>query len=256
VTNAVSRLFKTRKLAVLILVFCLCCQAKDKTPDVSKLVSLIVNWGDKLSSPGVKTEMRLIKTGEKDGHNFSSYTLYITGLPHDQSYALLQWPINLPEPTLTARELYITDDGRLCAMKGQCHDDVGYYVQLDFLSAKAEPHRMLLLSKDEKYKVAIMVIPSPIVGVDQGCSVEVIRATEKFEAAILRGKGFKPNEKFKYTSNSAGEVMEGPVKVDEKGEFILALAPFVTGKDVGNDEVTFHAQGCSPVVSYKWGTKE
>ncbi len=93
---------------------------------------------------------------------------------------------------MSARDLYIADDGRLCAVKGQCHDDEGYYVQLEFLSAKAEPHRMLLLSKNGKYKVAIMVIPNPIVGTDQGCSVEVIRATAKFEAAILRGKGFSP----------------------------------------------------------------
>ncbi len=61
--NAVSRLFKTKKLAVLLFVFCVCCQAKDKTPDVSKLVNSIVNWGDALSSPGVKAEMRLVKTG-------------------------------------------------------------------------------------------------------------------------------------------------------------------------------------------------
>jgi len=244
------------KLTVLIVVMCFASYATGKKSEVESLINGIVNWGDKLSTPGASIDLKLIKSGEKDGHIFSSYNPVITGAPRDQSYALFQLSIGQTEPVLAAPALYISEDGGLCQEQNMCHDGTGPIVQLSFLPAKGEPYRLALVSKDTKYKIVAMVIPNPILADDQGCHVEVIRATPKFEIAILRGKGFKPKETFKYTSNSAGEVIQGSIKVDAKGEFVLALEPFVKGKDLGNDEVTLAASNCAPKVTYLWGNME
>ena len=99
-----------------------------------------------------------------------------------------------------------------------------------------------------------MVVPDPIIATDQGCSLEAVRATVKFEAAVLRGKGFKPSEKLTYKSNSAGEILEGSGVANEKGELTFLLLPSVVGKDSGTDEVTLSGSACAPTVKYEWGT--
>lgn len=252
-TSAVSRLFKMRQLAVLAFVFFLCCQAKDKTPDVGGLVSSIVNWGDALNSEGATAELWPVHKGFKNGIHESVYDVSVRGVPRDQSYAVFEWPINANEPSEVSEGVYIAADGRLCKQENRCHDDSGPYLRLSFISARGEPHRIVLISKDTKYKIAAMVIPNAIVNTDQGCRVEVVRALPRFEMAIIRGEGFSANETFKYKSNSAGEVLKKKVQVDANGKFVLALAPNVKGRNQGDDEVLFQAEKCSPKVSYHWG---
>jgi hypothetical protein len=256
VINAIGRLFKTRKLAVLALLFCLCCQAKDKnkTADTNELVSGIISWGDPvLNSKGATVELRPVRKGYNNGVHESVYDISVSGVPRDQSYAVFEIPIHTNEPSDISREVYITADGRLCKREGLCHDDSGPYLRLSFISARGEPHRIALISEDSKYKITAMVIPNAIVTTDQGCRVEVVRATPRFELAIVRGEGFTPNEAFKYKSNSAGEVLEKKIQVDADGKFVFALAPNVKGKIQGDDKVVFKAEKCSPEISYHWG---
>ena len=256
-TNAIGRLFKTRKLAILVLVFCLCCQAKDKnkTADMNELVSGIINWGNEaLNSKGTTIEIQPVRKGYNNGVHESVYGVSVSGLPRDQSYAVFEVPINATEPTVVAPEIYIATDGRLCKREGLCHDDSGPYLRLSFVSARGEPHRIALISEDSKYKITAMVIPNAIVTTDQGCRVEVVRATPRFEMAIIRGEGFTPNEEFKYKSNSAGETREKKIQVDADGKFVFALGPGVKGKSEGDDKVLFKAAKCSPAISYHWGS--
>ena len=252
--------FPTKTILIMMMFFVgLCCRAKDKkekNPDVSKVVNSILNWGESLSTPGAKVEMRPSEPLKQNGVVYDTYDPYVSGLAVDQSYGIFQWPINQPEPSVSYPEVYIAPDGRLCLQAGKCHGEVGPYVRMAFLSASGEPHRFLILSKDGKSKVALLVIPRPITGADAACSVEVIRGSAKFEVAIIRGKGFRPNEHIEYTSNSAGEVIHSPANVDANGSFNLVMAPFVKGKNQGVDEITFKGEGCAPKVSYHWGTIE
>jgi hypothetical protein len=248
---------KTSLVAVMFLV-CLCCPAqdkKDKKPDFIKLVKTILNWGEGgVNTPGAKFELRPGEPIKKNGVVYEIFVPYASGLPTDQSYAIFQWPINQDEPSISYPKVYIAPDGRLCLQAGKCRDDIGPYVQLGFLPASGEPFRMLIVSEDGKSKVALLLIPRPITGADAACHVDVIRARAKFEVALIRGRGFRPNERIEYTSNSAGEVIHSPANVDANGSFNLVMAPFVKGKDQGVDEITFKGEGCAPKVSYHWGT--
>ena len=223
----------------------------DKLPQqFDKKVKELVNWGDPISTRGAKLEAREVKRGQQDGKLLVTYDLYASGAPSDPSYALLQYPINLPEPAVALPEVSFDGTGRLCAKVGK---KCPVPVQITFMPAKAEPFRFLLLSKNGKTAIAAMIVPDPIIGTDQGCSVEAIRVTPSFDIALLRGKGFKPDESSSYDSNSAGEQLHGTVKVDKAGEFILVLFPSVTGKNEGSDTVTVKSALCNPSVTFNWG---
>lgn len=236
------------------------CQAKDKkekTPDLDTTIKTILNWGDAgMNTPGATVELRPGPPVKRNGNIYDIFVPYMSGLPLDQSYAIFQWPINQPEPHATYTETFIAPDGRLCIQAGTCHDEIGPYVQLGFNAANGEPFRVSFISRDGKSKVSVLLVPRPITADDAACHVEVIRATPKFEVAIIRGKGFTPKERVEYTSNSAGELLSAPLNVDANGNFILVLEPFVKGKDQGTDDVSFKSKGCSPKVSYRWGTIE
>jgi len=244
-----------RTLAICILLLWLICQATDEKPNVQKLVNPIVNWGEKINTPGAKAELRFSSEEKKDGKNISSYALFVTGVPTDQPYALFYWPISEQKAAMAIPELYISVDGA-CINPDDCHPGAESYVKLSFNPAKGEPYRILLVSKDGKYKAASLFVPRPILSDDHGCTVEVLRATPKFEVAIIRGKGFKPKEHIKHTSKSEGEVLQGEETADESGKFTLVIEPFVKGKNQGHGDITFAASGCAPKVSYDWGTTD
>lgn len=218
-------------------------------PQLDKKVNEIVNWGEPISTRGAKLEAREAKRGEKDGKLLIAYDFYVAGAPSGQSYSLFQYPITVPEPAVLLPEVSFDATGRLCVKKGkECSNPV----QIAFLPEKAEPFRFLLISKNGKTSIATLVVPNPIIGTDQGCSVEAVRVMPNFDVALLRGKGFKPGEEPAYESNSAGEQLNGKVKIDKAGEFTLVLFPAVTGKAEGSDTVTVKSTLCNPSVSFNW----
>jgi hypothetical protein len=218
-------------------------------PQLEKKVKLIVNWGETISTRGAKLDIREAKRGEKDGKLLIAYDFYATGASSGQSYTLFQYPITAPEPAVLLREVSFDGTGRLCVKKGK---ECSQPVQIYFLPEKAEPFRFLLLSMNGKTSIAALVVPNPIIGTDQGCSVEVVRVTPNFDVALLRGKGFKPGEEPAYDSNSAGEQLHGTLKIDKAGEFTLVLFPAVTGKSEGSDTVMVKSALCNPSVSFNW----
>jgi hypothetical protein len=221
----------------------------DKLPAPSDKVNAIVNWGERISTRGAKLEIREAKRGEKDGKLLIAYDFYVTGAPRGQSYTLFQYPITVPEPAVLLREVSFDAMGRLCVKKGK---ECSQPVQINFLPEKAEPFRFLLLSMNGKTSIAALIVPNPIIGTDQGCSVEAVRVTPNFDVALLRGKGFKPGEEPAYESNSAGEQLHGTVKIDKAGEFTLVLSPAVAGKVEGSDTVTVKSALCNPSVAFNW----
>lgn len=247
-------------LLVVLLFACLDGQAKDKKekkPDIEKTIRTILDWGEGgATTRGAKLELRPGPPIKQNGVVYEILVPFASGLPTEQSYSILRWPINQDEPSVSHPAVYIAPDGRLCLEAGKCHDEIGPYVQLGFNAASGEPFRTLMISSDGKSSVAALIIPRPITSTDASCSLEVIRASPKFEAAIIRGKGFRPNERIKYTSNSAGEIVNATVAAEAGGNFNLVMAPFVKGKDEGTDEITFKGQNCVPKVAYHWGTIE
>ncbi len=245
---------RSGKLVSLLFFACLSSQAQDKS-ELHKLMSSIVTWGDELNTPGTELAAHLMIRQTRNGAEYGFYDFYLTGAPRDQSYTIFQWPLGKSEPQ-EVLAAYVSADGRLCMKANECHDTSGPFVMLAFLSSPGLPHRIEIVSKDGKYKAVVMIVPKRIIAEDKGCSVEVIRAREDFSFAVIRGKGFPPNEEIQYLSHSAGEELKGSFKTNAHGEFTTGLGAGVKGKQKGTDEIGFKASGCAPFVSYHWGTLE
>lgn len=240
-----------RKLVVLALFVCFCCEAQDKN-ELGKEARSVSEWGNELnSSAQIKLEAHLMTKQVRGGAEYGFYDFYLTGAPADQTYTIFQWPLGKPQPE-PVTSAYVSNNGRLCMHATGCHDTEGPYVMLALLSFPGLPHRIGIASEDKKFKAVALVVPDPIIGTDKGCSVEVIRVREDFSLTVVRGKGFQLDKEIIYTSNSEGEEIKGSLKADEFGQFSFYLGPGVKGKTKGTAKIDFKAPGCAPSVSFHW----
>ena len=234
------------------------CQKQDqveaqKAADFLVKTTLVFETG---STPGTKIEMKEASRITESGHLVVAYEVHVTGAPQDQIYTVMDWPVNLPEPRVLAPQAYIAADGQLCVAASQQSGPCKSPIQIRIQPVKGEPLRFMIVSEDQKTRVVTLTVPDPVTGEDRGCSLEAIRLTTKFEAALIRGKGFKPNEKVKYVSNSAGEVVHSTATIGANGVLLMVMEPSVKNKITGTDRIEFKASNCSPVISFKWGTTE
>ena len=83
----------------------------------------------------------------------------------------------------------------ICAgrMPEQCRDSSAKDDPIDFAfnPAKGEPYRLALVAGE--YRVAIVIVPDPILAKDKGCTLSVERLLPRFELAYFTGQGFPAN---------------------------------------------------------------
>lgn len=184
-----------------------------------------------------------------------TYDISAPGLPTDRHYTLIAWPLNRGiEPVKSG--ISLTTDGKLtCTGKTQtdCKPESDPIISLAIQAAKGEPKRFGLISDDQKAKALGTVVPFPILGKDAGCSLEVLLGTPDGDVAMVIGSGFAPNTSVPISSDSAGEVVTGTWKVDDKGNLMSSVLPRVRGKTSGETTILVNAPGCSPKVSFHWG---
>lgn len=223
-----------------------------------RLLRITSNWlENKASSPGTSAEMREIHREKRDDGLWVIYRVFSKGLPKDQLYNVLQWPINSREPLILMRGVSVAADGLIiCGGRtpDQCRgekpdDDVNF----TFHPAKAEPYRLALVSIDERTKVYFGVVPDPLLAVDRDCSLEVVRLLPKYEVVMLRGKGFTPNVSLAFTGTSHGEAHGGPLKSDPQGKILTALLPYAKGEQSGVTDLMITDANCAPKLSFEWG---
>lgn len=224
-----------------------------------RLARVTRDWlKNKISTPGATAEVREIERQRGNGNLRIDYHVFVKGVPKDQLYELQQWPITARQPSELMTGLSIAPNGMMiCAGRepGQCQgekldDDVALTV---VNPAKGEPFRWVLVSGDNKTKIFLGVIPDPISEKNKGCTLEVIRLMPKFELAMIRASGYKPNEELKLESKSYDEAHDAETKSDSDGEYVAALLPNVEGKQAGKTDVTLKGAACAPKLSFEWG---
>lgn len=223
-----------------------------------RLVRITSEWlENKASSPGTSAEMREIQREKRDDGLWLHYHVFGKGLPKDQLYNILQWPINSPEPLTLMRGVSIAADGLVVCegrkpdqCRGEKPDDE---VSFTFHPAKAEPYRLALVSTDERTKVYFGLVPDPMLAVDRNCSLEIVRILPKFEVVMLRGNGFTPNASLAFTGTSHGEAQGRPLKSDQQGRILSVLLPFTKGEQAGVTDLTIKDANCAPKLTFEWG---
>jgi hypothetical protein len=227
-----------------------------KTMDiVKKLLGQQYAWDQN----GALAVTRLVfkeKSRKKTDHGtVLTYDVSAPGLPTDQHYTLIAWPLNRGiEPVRSG--ISLTADGKLtCTGKTptDCKPEDDPIISIVVQAAKGEPKRFGLISDDQKAKALGTIVPFPIIGKDAGCSLEVLLGTPDGDVAMVKGSGFAPNTSVPISSDSAGEVVTGTWKVDDKGNLMSSVLPQVRGKTSGDTTILVKAPGCSPKVTFHWG---
>jgi len=244
-------------------------QASDRDPlagnaAAQRTVTATKRWlAGTMSTPGMTAQLREIGRATVKGKVEVQYHIFVTGAPKDQTYTLVDWPPNAPDPSPSIAGLSILEEGLVvCAGRAtdQCsHPDKPEKkdapVKLVFYPLDGEVYRLALVSQDQKAKIFFAVIPAPIQATDNGCTLEVISLRLKNELVLIRGKGFQPHESLVFQSRSDEQTQERPDKVDANGDYQLPLEPFLKGKDRGSTEVKLQAAKCAPRLKFPWGNR-
>jgi hypothetical protein len=222
-----------------------------------KLMQQQLAW-DLSSTRGTKLIAKEHSRMKGDQGTVVRYDLVTEGLPHDQHYALVFWPLNGAVNTVKSG-ISLTEDGKLiCTGKttvdcAPSRPDANPIIDLTLTAAKGEAKRFGVISDDKKWKALTTVVAFPQIGTDGGCSLEALRITPDAKAEMVRGKGFPPNAVLEMTSDSAGEVVTGSWQVNANGEMVSLVIPGVRGKTEGKTTVRVKDPSCAPQVSFEWG---
>src|ERR1700738_5584329 len=214
-----------------------------------------------MSSPGMTAQLHEIARANVKGKLEVQYHIFVTGAPNDQTYTLVDWPPNAPDPSPSIAGLSVLGDGLVvCAGRAtdQCSnpdkpEKKDAPVKLVFYPLDGEVYRLVLVSQDQKAKIFFAVIPAPILATDNGCTLEAVSLRLKNELVLIRGKGFQPNESVVFQSKSYEQTQERPDKVDANGEYQLPMQRFVVGKTGGTTAVKLNGAKCAPVLNFQWG---
>lgn len=208
-----------------------------------------------MSSPGAFIQT---KASGREGNIFF-YNLYVTGLPTDQLYTVVAWPVTGQKPFVQMEGVSLGKNGLVSCtgrQPGECEDpdsslkDSGA-VDFTFEPVKGEPYRFALINGDSK--ASVIIVPDPIAARDKGCTLDVVRLTPGFELAFFTGTGYPPYLEISFNSESYGE--KHPVKTtsDGDGKIHFAIAPFVSGHAEGTTRIAAVGLACSPSLKFDWG---
>jgi len=216
------------------------------------LVNGHVAWRSKLSSAGASIRAKEV---ERQG-TFVKYYLSVSGLPTDELYTVMSWPVGQKNPATIMEGVSIGKDGILiCAGRTpeQCGDpsEKDDPIDFGFNPAKGEPYRLALVSGE--HRAAIVIVPDPIMAKDKDCSLSVERLLPHFELAYFTGSGFPPNGDVTFEGESYGEKHPIKEKADSAGNIQFAMMPGVSGHQKGTTTVKGIGMKCSPSLKFEWG---
>jgi hypothetical protein len=217
------------------------------------LVNGHVAWKTKLSSPGASVQ---VKEVSRQG-SLVQYHLYVSGLPSNELYTAVSWPVTQAKPSPVMEGVSLGKDGIvMCAGRTpeQCGDSSKKDdpIEFTFKAAKGEPYRLALVAGDNK--VAVVIVPDPILAKDKGCALSVERLLPHFELAFFTGSGFPPNSDVSFDGQSYDEKHPISTKTDSEGNLHFALMPFVTGHHKGSATIKGVGTTCSPSIKFEWGS--
>ena len=185
------------------------------------------------------------------------YNLYVSGLPSTELYTALSWPVGQAKPSPVMEGVTIGKDGIvMCAGRTaeQCGDASKKDDPIDFAfnAAKGEPYRIALTAGE--YRVAVVIVPDPIIAKDEGCTLSVERLLPHFELAYFTGSGFPPNSEVSFDGQSYDEKHPVKTKADSEANVQFALMPFVSGHHKGTTTIKGVGTTCSPSIKFEWGS--
>lgn len=209
-------------------------------------------WKKNLSNSKVSIEAKEVA---RQG-SLVQYHIFVSGLPTDINYTVLQWPVTQRAPLPAMEGVSVGKNGIvMCA--GRTQEQCGNPAKPDdpieftFNPVKGEPFRIGLFSGDNR--ATIVIVPDPISGKDKGCTLSVERLLPHFELAYFSGSGFPPDTEINFDSHSYDEKHPLTTKTDSSGNLQFAVMPAVAGHKKGTTAIKAVGTACSPSLKFEWG---
>jgi hypothetical protein len=224
---------------------------------LQKVSKMQMAWGAPMSTPGSTLELRETGRERTDDRMIVAYRIYGHGLPTDQAYTLVRWPLNgLPETVLSG--VTLSQDGMaICSGAGPqfCGDSAtpNDPIDLKTFGGKGEPFRIALEGEDHQHRAAVSVTPFPVTAENKGCSLESILIMPNAEAILLQGSGFAPSRSVEFNTDSSGEERSWKETADGTGHLKFIVLPYKAGLDDGVVTIQPTNASCHPSVTVPWG---
>jgi hypothetical protein len=226
--------------------------APDVQTQVEGLVKIQRAWGPATSTPNMSLAISE-SSRSTDGIRMG---MHAVGLPAGKTYTLVSWPITAKDPVGIMDGVTVDRAGiPICAgTPGTCKSDQpNDPIELVLRPIAGEPVRLALISEDQSVKVLANVVPIPLRGTDQGCTIDAVLLTPGAEVVWIEVAGLAPNGILTFDSSSEGEVRKEDKKANADGSFRTAILPYVEGLKHGVVTVTLKSAKCSPSVKVPWG---
>ncbi|WP_041855312.1 hypothetical protein [Candidatus Korobacter versatilis] len=184
------------------------------------------------------------------------YSINAPKLDPTKKYSLMPWPLGAKSPQVGLPAVEVDANGLLHCAKDRtdCPGGAGAAVAVAVPDVPGMPTRFIIT--EDKTPVAMgEVIPTPIKGTDQACTIEVTILAPSAALTVISAQGFTPGEALKFTSTSYDDKVENSYTANEKGEFQTIDLPGVKGHDDGMSTVTVQGAKCKPSAQFHWGAQ-
>jgi hypothetical protein len=216
------------------------------------LIKAHSGWKMNLGHSSVSIEARQVA---QEG-SYVQYHIFVSGLPTETNYTVLQWPVTQPKPMPAIEGASLGKNGIvMCA--GRTEEQCGTPskpddpIEFTFNPAKGEPFRLAVVSGENR--ATIVIVPDPISGKDKGCTLSVERLLPQFELAYVSGSGIPPDTEINFDSHSYSEQHALHAKTDSSGNLQFGVLPFVAGHKKGTTTIKAVGTACSPSLKFEWG---
>ena len=222
---------------------------------INKVFQMHESWGPALSSKGASITL---KQTSREGQIFH-YQIHAAGLPGNDTYSLVTWPIAQQEPKESLPGLKLDRNGTvICPSEpSPCQGKPGGPIDFAVSAGKGAPVRIGLLSaKDDKVRAFTKIVPLPIQSSDKGCTLDAVLLAPYGRVVVVEGRGFARNAPLKIERTGAGERSTGDQKSTADGSYSEVVLPIKKGVESGQTTVKITAPACAPAVTFDWGARK
>ncbi len=247
------------RIAIILFLTCGALFAQDQpTAEQQEFLKRQVNLELTFRNPPEKFSKLSFNRGDTivdNGQNKIRYSINAPKLDPAKKYTLMPWPLGAKNPQIGLPAVEVDANGLLHCAKdhADCPGGPGAAVAVAVPDVPGMPSRFVIT--EDKTPVAMgEVIPTPIKGSDQACTIDVTILGASAALTIISAQGFVPNEPLKFTSTTYDQKVENNYTADAKGEFQTVDLPGVAGHDEGTATVTVQGAKCKPSAQFHWGT--
>ncbi|MGB6719348.1 MAG: hypothetical protein WBE72_01025 [Terracidiphilus sp.] len=231
-------------------------------PSQDQLTTLInqARWdtaraGDR-NPDGLRLRFEKIEGPGAQGTASARYRVFAEGAPDNKVYGLTLWVVG-QKLVHDPRDLYVNDQGLVMTHRPRPGQENALKTPGDELelmpeAGTAEPVRYMLSSKDDALSILGTLVPHPVVGQDQSCTLELRIAEPHATAVLLVAEGFPPDTGIPLVLESEGETIHMTMAANSSGHAEVADFPTVSGKAHGTLKATAEGSDCLPSALLPW----